>query len=167
MPAKSKLLDNLLIIRAHEGIKELGKSAIISRKLQAIIASKTHGISKVASIYNVTNKTLTSWIKSLRNGSLLDLAPKPKATRVPLLDEGSELIIIKWLEKDPNLTIKKTRLMIKEEIGVEVSKSTVHRLLKKLGLSHITARSQHYKQDKEKLEEFKKNSNRNKRKESE
>lgn len=164
MPAKSKLLDDLLIIRAHEGIKELGKSATISRKLQAIIAAKTHGISKVASIYNVTNKTLAFWIKSLSNGSLLDLAPKPKATRLPLLNKDSESIIARWLENDPNLTIKKIRLMIQKEMGIEVSKSTVHRSLKKLGLSHITARSQHYKQDKEKLEEFKKNSNRNKRK---
>ena len=57
--------------------------------------------------------------------------------------------------------------MIKKEISIEESKSTVHRLLKKLGLSHIIEQSQHYKQDKEKLEEFKKNSNRNKGKKSE
>ena len=51
MPATSKLLDDSLTLQAMKGLKELGKSAIISRKLQAIISAKTHGISKVATIY--------------------------------------------------------------------------------------------------------------------
>lgn len=164
MPATSKLLDNSVILTAKEGLKELGKSALISKKLQAIISAKTHGISKVAAVYNVTNKTLTFWIKSLKNGSLSDLLPKTKATKKPLIDESASKIILEWLNKDPGLTIKKVRLMIKKELGIKASKSTVHRLMKKLGFAHITARSVHYKQDKERLEEFKKNSNRNKRK---
>jgi transposase len=75
-------------------------------------------------------------------------------------------MIQKWLEKDPNLTIKKIRLLIKKEMKIEVSKSTIHRLIRKLGFSHITARPIHHKQDKEKLEEFKKNSDRNAKKQS-
>ena len=47
---------------------------------------------------------------------------------------------------------------------IEVSKSTIHRLIRKLGFSHITSRPIHHKQDKEKLEEFKKNSDRNSKK---
>lgn len=166
MPATSKLLDDSLVLRAAEGLKELGKSAIISRKLQAIISAKTHGISNVAAIYNVTNKTLTFWIKSLKNGSLADLSPKAKATRMLLIDDSTSKIVQKWLNKDSSLTIKKVRLRMKKEIGITASKSTVHRLMKKLGFAHITARSVHYKQDKTKLEEFKKNSNRNKRSQS-
>ena len=112
------------------------------------------------------NTTLAFWIKSLRNGSISDLKPKPKATRLVLLGEVEKKIILKWLGKDPNLTIKKIRLLIKKEMRIEVSKSTVHRLIKKSGFSHITARPIHYKQDKEKLEEFKKNSDRNSKKQS-
>ena len=166
MPATSKFLDDALVLQASEGLKELGKSAIISRKLQAIISARTHGISKVALINNVARTTLAFWIKSLRNGSISDLKPKPKATRLVLLGEVEKKIILKWLEKDPNLTIKKIRLLIKKEMRIEVSKSTVHRLIKKSGFSHITARPIHYKQDKEKLEEFKKNSDRNSKKQS-
>lgn len=166
MPATSKLLDDSLTLQAVEGLKELGKSAIISRKLQAIISAKTHGISKVAAIYNVTNKTLTFWIKSLKNGSLADLSPKAKATRTLLIDDKHHKIVQKWLNNDSGLTIKKVRLRIEKEMGIVASKSTVHRLMKKLGFAHITARSVHYKQDKTKLEEFKKNSNRNQRSES-
>ena len=97
MPATSKLLDDSLTLQAMEGLKELSKSAIISRKLQAIISAKTHGISKVAAIYNVTNKTLTFWIKSLKNGSLADLSPKAKATRTLLIDDKHHKIVQKWL----------------------------------------------------------------------
>lgn len=156
MPATSKLLDDSLVLQAEEGLKKLGKSAIISRKLQAIISAKTHGISKVAAIYNVTNKTLTFWIKSLKNGSLADLSPKSKATRTLLIDDKCHKIVQKWLNKDSSLTIKKVRLRIEKEMGIVASKSTVHRLMKKLGFAHITARSMHYKQDKIKLEVFKK-----------
>jgi transposase len=162
MPSTSKLLDDSVVLKAREGLKELGKSALISRKLQAIISAKTHGISKVATIYNITNKTLTFWIKSLKNGSLSDLSAKAKATRKPLIDDSVSAIIQKWLNEDSELTIKKVRLMIEKEMGIKTSKSTVHRLMQKLGFAHITARSVHYKQDKGKLEEFKKNSNRNK-----
>ena len=88
MPSTSKLLDDSVVLKAREGLKELGKSALISRKLQAIISAKTHGISKVATIYNITNKTLTFWIKSLKNGSLSDLSAKAKATRKPLIDDS-------------------------------------------------------------------------------
>lgn len=159
MPATSKLLDDSTFMRAKEGLNQIGKSAVISKKLQAIVSAKTHGISKVAAIYNVTNKSLTSWIKSLRNGSLYDLVPKNKATRKPLLGECEKKIILKWIEQDSNLTIKKIRLKIKKEMQITVSKSTVHRLIKKLGFSHITARSKHHKQKELELEEFKKNSN--------
>ena len=72
MSKTSKLLDDAVFINAKEGLKKMGKSALISRKLQAIVSARVHGISKVAAIYNVTNKTLTSWIKSLKNGSLSD-----------------------------------------------------------------------------------------------
>ena len=140
MPATSKLLDDLTFIRAKEGLKQIGKSAVISKKLQAIVSAKTHGISKVAAIYNVTNKSLTFWIKSLRNGSLYDLTPKNKATQTPLLGKSEGEIILKWIEQDSNLTIKKIRLKIKKEIQITVSKLTVHRLIKNLGFSYVNAR---------------------------
>ena len=44
MPAISKFLDDSVVLQASEGLKELGKSAVISRKLQAIISARTHGI---------------------------------------------------------------------------------------------------------------------------
>ena len=39
---QKKLLDDSLTLQAMEGLKELGKSAIISRKLQAIIPFPTY-----------------------------------------------------------------------------------------------------------------------------
>jgi transposase len=51
------------------------------------------------------------------------------------------------------------KIKLEEQFGIKVSQSTTHNTMKVAGFSHITARSVHYKQDKEKLEEFKKNSN--------
>ena len=56
--------------------------------------------------------------------------------------------------------------MIMKNFNVEISLVGVWKNVQKMNFSHITARSVHYKQNKEKLEEFKKNSNRNKSKKS-
>jgi len=51
------------------------------------------------------------------------------------------------------------RLRIANELLINFSKSSVHRLIKKLEFSYITPRPVHYKQDKSRHEEFKKNLN--------
>jgi len=48
--------------------------------------------------------------------------------------------------------------MIEEKFDIKISKSSVHRLLIKLGFSHITGRAEHYKSDKSAQAEFKKKS---------
>ena len=45
-----------------------------------------------------------------------------------------------------------------EEFGIAISDSTVYRLLKDLGFSHVSARPKAYKQNEEVLEAFKKTS---------
>ncbi len=51
MARPSKLLDEELVNRANEGLKKLGKSDLVARKLQAIIAAKKYGITKAALFY--------------------------------------------------------------------------------------------------------------------
>lgn len=62
--------------------------------------------------------------------------------------------------------MKKLQSLIKKNFDIEISLVGIWKNVQKMNFSHITARSVHYKQDKEKLEEFKKNSNQNKRKKS-
>ena len=56
--------------------------------------------------------------------------------------------------------------MIRKNFNIEISLVGIWKNVQKMDFAHITARSVQYKQDKEKLKEFKKNSNRNKRKKS-
>jgi transposase len=166
MPKSSTLLTESICNKASASLKEMGSSGIVAVKLKAIISAKEHGIKKVADILKISKTSLTFWIKRFNQDAAAGLLAKPKKPRSSILDKKQKLLISKWISDDPNLTINKIRLKIIKEMGVEISKTTVHRIIQKTGFSHITARSVHYKQDKEKLEEFKKNSNRNKRKKS-
>jgi hypothetical protein len=51
MARPSKLLDEEVVNRANEGLKKLGKSGLVAKKLQAIIAAKKYGITKAALYY--------------------------------------------------------------------------------------------------------------------
>ena len=156
----SKLLDKEVVLAAERGLELLGKNGALAKKLQAIIAAKEHGITLVAEVFGVTRATLTAWIKSLKYGTLEDLLPKPKTPRKSLLSPAQKQIIKQWIATNPKLTIAALRLKIAEDLQVNVSQATAHRLLKNLGFSYITPRPRHYKQDPTLQEEFKKKSTR-------
>ncbi|MDR3155657.1 MAG: hypothetical protein LBT90_00950, partial [Holosporaceae bacterium] len=44
--------------------RKMGGNALVARKLEAIIAACSYGITEVAKIYDVTHKTLAFWIKN-------------------------------------------------------------------------------------------------------
>lgn len=154
----SKLLDEEVVESAAAGLKKLGKSGLVARKLQAIIAAKDHGITKAAAFYFITKKSLISWIKELKQGSLEALEIQAGRGRKPCINEAQELEIKKWINDNCNITINQLRQMILKNMQVEVSNATVHRLMKKLEFSYITPRPRHYKQHQELKDEFKKKS---------
>ena len=84
-----------------------------------------------------------------------------RRSRKSKLNELHKRQVKSWVENDPNLTLKEIRLRIRNEFSVNISLSGLWYNLKKMNLSYITARPQHYKQDKEIFDEFKKNSTRN------
>ena len=57
-----------------------------------------------------------------------------------------------------NITIDELRLKIMKKYDVDLSRSTTHRLMKRLGFSYITPRPRHYKAKEEEQEDFKKKS---------
>jgi transposase len=96
------------------------------------------------------------------------LETKPRAAKKSKLNEQrtKELIRLITASDGQNWTLLKLQKLIQKKYGIEISKAGIWKILKKLGFSHITARPIHHKQDREKLEEFKKNSNLHKRKKS-
>jgi transposase len=156
MSQSSKLLSKEVTEKAKSQLKEIGKSAIISRKLEAVISAGKHGITEVAKIYDITRKTLTSWIKHVKNDSMEKLSAPPERKRKNKLNDAHRKQILSWIEEDSQITIKAVRIRIEEEFEIVISKSTVHREIMKMGYSHITPRPKHFKQDPKKMEEFKK-----------
>ena len=156
MACVSKLLEDYVAEYAIKSLKKIGKDALLGRKLQAVISAKKHGISKVAEVYDISRTTLTSWIKHLRNGALDKLKAPSERKKKSRLNDEQRIEIRGWIEADSQLTIDKVHRRISEQFNVEVGRSTVHREMKKLGLSYITARPKHFKQNAAQATEFKK-----------
>jgi len=158
MSRPPKLLDEEVFLLAQKGLKELGKSGLVARKLQVIIAARKHGISKTCEFYSITKNSLIKWIKDLKKESLQALQVQTGRGRKFLLNEEQEQEIKKWIEENSSITISHLRLMILENMNIALSPSTVHRLLQRLRFSYITPRPKHYKQNEKLKDEFKKKS---------
>ncbi len=107
-------------------------------------------------IYDISRTTLTSWIKHLRNEALDKLKAPPERKKKSILNDLHRKQIKGWIEQDNQLTIDKVQQKIKEQFQLSIGRSTVHREMKKLGLSYITARPKHFKQNADQVSEFKK-----------
>ena len=136
----------------------MSRSNIIARKLQAIIAAKKYAISKTADFYAVTKKTLIQWIKELKQESIEALEIQVGRGRKPLVTEAQEAEIKKWISENCNITINQLPLMILENMSINLSSTTVHRIMQRLKFSYITPRPRHHKQDQNLKDEFKKKS---------
>lgn len=157
MARTSKLLTKEIIEEAHKGLRILGNYGTIAVKLKAIIAAETHGITAVADFFGTTKATVISWIKKI-DESLEQLQVQPGRGRKRILREEEEQTIKRWIQKNPQITIKELQIKIEEELKKRMGRSTVHRFLTKINFSYITPRPRHYKQDTPLFEESKKKS---------
>jgi len=133
----SVFLTNEVVLRATEGLKKLGKSGLVARKLMAIITAKKHGITKTAEFYAVTKKTLIHWIKELKQESIEALKVQAGRGRKSLITEAQEAEIKEWISENCNITISQLRQMILERMNVKLSMSTTHRIIQRLNFSYI------------------------------
>ena len=152
----SVFLTDEVVLMATYGLKKLGRSGLVARKLQVIIAAKKHGITKTADFYAITKKTLIQWIKDLKQESIKSLEVQAGRGRKPLINEDQEAEIKKWISENCNITINQLRLMILDKMSISLSSATVYRVLKRLKFSYITPRPRHYKQDENLKNDFKK-----------
>lgn len=159
-------LNESLIAQSKQKLKEIPFSKV-TVKLKAIAALENNSILKVAQVFSVQRNTIKSWIKNFNNNGVEGLELKIKSPRKSKLNNRQIEDLQAWIKSNQgNFTLLKIQKVIKERYGVEISHNGVWKMLKRLNYSHITARPVHYKQDKEKLEEFKKKSNLHKRKKS-
>lgn len=153
----SALNNEDLFKKSDELLKEIPFSKI-SIKLKGISALKENEITKVAQIFSVSRNTLKSWVKNFNSNGIEGLKPKERKARTPKLNSNLKDVIRLWIKQDPNLTLKEMVIRIKKNFNITISQSGLWYNLKKMNLSYITARPKHYKQNKVKSDEFKKNS---------
>lgn len=158
MPKKSAIINENLINKCHIALKIQGKSGKVARRLQAIISSKDHNISVVSSVFGITRATLTKWIKDFEKESISGLLVKSGRGRKKIFNHQNDQEIRNIIKNNPNITAKSLQKIIDNKLNIKVGIATIYRLMHRLGFSYITPRKNHYKQDKNEVDIFKKNS---------
>jgi transposase len=158
MSRKSLLLSQELAESAKLELKKLGCNTLVARKLEAIIAACSCGITEVAKVFNIRHMTLRSWIKRFSESRLEQLKAPPSRKRKSILNDSDRAIISGIIDGDSQITIDFMAQKLQEICGKKISRSSMHREMQKLKYSCIMPRPQHYKQDKENVETLKKTS---------
>ena len=157
MSGVSRIVTDEVLEIAKRQLKDLGKDKYIAAKLQAVISAKTHGITKVAEVFNISRPTLFSWIKHVKQNQPERLTVAPGRGRKKILSDEQIALVKGWIEGDTQLTIDQLQRRIRDELNASLSRSSTHRLMVSLNFSYITPRPKHYKQDPLQQADFKKN----------
>ena len=157
MGMTQRLITDDLHYAAVKKLNSMSKNNRIAIRLRAIVSAKECGMKVVAKVFNVTTNTLRLWVKNFKDGGDENLEYKPGRGRKSNLTKENYNTLSNWLKVDCNLTLNKIVEKFEKECGVKTSKSAVHRAIKELNFSYITPRPQHYKQEKNEQNEFKKN----------
>jgi transposase len=111
-----------------------GKSHLTRRKCQAILLS--HGgttAGELSTLYSVTIRTVYSWFNSWESNGIKGLELKPGRGRKAKLqaDDKDQVKIIKTLVENEPQSLKQVVKKIKSTLGIDLSKKTLKRFLKK------------------------------------
>ena len=166
MTSYTKLIDDNLFNQAVDELQNIGKYAKLALRLQAIVSSKENNILQTAKFLGFDRTSIIRWIKRFKTSGIEGLVDKDGRGRKTIFTKEVQVALKDAIEQDHSITLKKLKLKIEKEFKITFSLSTLHNQVRYLGYSNITGRPKHHKQNQEKLEEFKKNSNRNKRKKS-
>lgn len=118
MALTSKLLDEKVVSLAKEMLKRVRNNAYVSKKLQAIIAAKESSISTVARVCKISRTALTEWIKHLKFGRIEKLFAPTKRRRKTILNQNQREQVEKWIQENPNITIKEVKIKILKEFSL-------------------------------------------------
>jgi transposase len=100
-----------------------------------IVDAKQRGMptSEVARTFGVGASTVKRYAAAAREGR--PLAPKKRPGSKPKMDEGARRLLERDLKERPAATLPQRREFLRGACGLEVSDSTVSRMLRRLGWS--------------------------------
>jgi transposase len=139
-------------------------AALYEKRKNAVAAvQRGEPVNLVARTHNVPERTIFKWLERYRHGGVHALKDKERRGRPRKLNGD----VIQWLYQaitlgDPRQyqlafclwTLAIIRTMLKKEKGVELSKSSISRLLQQMGLSPQRPIYRSYKQDPAELEKY-------------
>ena len=117
-------------IRHHEGMNAYSED--LRRK---IVEAVERGVpmAEAAKTFGVGVSSVKRYVAAYREGR--SLAPKKRPGSRPKLDEGARRLLEADLEEHPAATLPQRREFLRRVCGVEVSDSTVSRVLGRMGWS--------------------------------
>jgi transposase len=89
--------------------------------------------SEAARTFGVSRSSIKRYVAARREGR--PLTPKKHPGSKPKLDERARKILEADVEERPSITLKERCRFLEEMVGISVSKSTLSRLLRKMGFS--------------------------------
>ena len=135
---------------------------------QPLDAPQGKPLSQLISIFSVTRKTLYNWINAWESKGILGLYNQPGRGRKRTFTPEQEQQIYQWVQESPN-QLNQVLAKIKEKWNIEISKSTLKRILKRLNMSWHRFRRvcagkpdpQEYQRKKAELEDLKQQDDKN------
>lgn len=161
MPKKIEIKE-LRGINFKELAKKANKGRIRIRLLSLMHLQEGKSISAVAKMFNVTWKTVKSCLSKFLISGVEGLEDKPRSGRKPHLQIEDVEPFKKAIEKlqfkrqGGRIIGKDIQKLLKEQFSAEYDLDSIYRLLERVGMVWITARSIHPKADKKAQETFKK-----------
>jgi transposase len=152
------IIDQKLADKAQKALLQLKQQGAKANRLKAIIAAYNHGIKKVSEVLNVDRTSINRWANKLDKKGAESLSNIAKHKEGIILKNHHKEQVRKWVESDPNVSRQSIQKKLEDKFGIKVSLSTVRRAIKHSGFSYITPRKNHYRQNKELVENFKKKS---------
>ena len=145
--------------------------SIVERKLIVKLHNQGKNQQDIADLIGCVQSVVHRWIQRSKKGDSLESRPRsgrPTPLKGATFSNLKKTILAKINSANDeynNVSTKKIKELIQEEIGVTYSIRHVERIMHKLGFSLITPRPQHLRHDQEKVDsfrdEFKKNSKTN------
>ncbi len=144
MPRPLAIITQEVLNNALSELKNLKQVGVVSNRLRAIISANDHGIKTVCEVFGPNPSSLHRWIVRFKKDGINGLMKVKKNQNRYLLQEADLIWLKRQIENDPNHTAKSLHTIIHQHLGIKLSKSSIYNYIKKLGFSHITARSIHY-----------------------
>lgn len=159
---KSKI-DPQTLEKAESELKKLGHSKL-SLRLKAIIASYHNPVAQVATIFQVTDRSIFHWVDRFKENGIDGLRDKPKGHFSSKLSPEHLEEIEKWILTGQNTsgqstywTLGKLKNEVKLTYEITISTTSLWNHLKKMNLVLRKPRPTHAKADEQLQAEFKKN----------